>query len=123
MQKTEINIIVKAIDKATSQFKKISQSFLHLDKKMKSWGATLGWLNSKLDKLKLKLQWVKIWSKAFKNLQNEIKKTENKINSATKWLWKFSGFLDRNKERFQKMAWYWTIAFGTIWLWIKKAVW
>lgn len=76
---------------------------------------TIGWLNTKLKSLNDELNQTQIWSKRFKELQNEIKKTETelgKVSNNTSKVWWF----------FKWLGWVIAGAFSiyAIWDFIKK---
>lgn len=60
---------------------------------------TIGWLNEKIKSLNNELNQTQIWSKRFKELQNEIKKTETELgkvsNNSSKiwWFFKWLGWI------------------------------
>lgn len=76
---------------------------------------TIGWLNTKLKSLNDELNQTQIWSKRFKELQNEVKKTEaelGKVSNNTSKLWWFF-----------KWIWWaiaWAFSVYAIWNFIKK---
>ncbi len=104
----QLNFIISAVDKATWPIKNISDS-MKKEFGQISW-TTLNILNKKLEDLKKELDDVDVWSKRFKELTAEIKKTERELSLASSWMTKFQWKLRDLKPAFQNMATYWSAA-------------
>lgn len=110
----QLRFIISAVDKATWPIKWIWSAFKDLWKI--SW-VSLNDLNDKLDLLNKELKEVDVWSQRFKDLQKQIKLTEQQINSAEKWVSLFQTKLKSMKPVFENMATYgWIATTAILWL-------
>jgi hypothetical protein len=117
---------VKWTEAAVKSLKNVKGSLDWIGKSAKEQSSvvinSLGWMSSKVDFLKNKLQWVEVWSEEFIKLQWEIKKAENNLKTATNYTSSFTQKLKANEEWFKSLwiaAW---VATTGIVLWIKWAM-